>query len=46
VLELASRGKRERLRQVTAAPGLPFDNGRFEIIEEDLPPPDPNGDDR
>ena len=37
VLELARRGKRERLVQVEEAPGRPFDNGRFEIIEEDIP---------
>lgn len=37
VLELARRGKRERLVQVAVAPGQPFDNGRFEIIEEDRP---------
>jgi radical SAM protein with 4Fe4S-binding SPASM domain len=37
VLELERRGKRERLVQVEAAPGRPFDNGRFEIIEEDIP---------
>ena len=29
VLELEKRGKRERLVQVVAAPGRPFDNGRF-----------------
>ncbi|HVU02359.1 MAG TPA: radical SAM protein [Polyangiaceae bacterium] len=38
VLEFAARGKRERLVQVEAAPGQPFDNGRFEILEEDIPP--------
>jgi radical SAM protein with 4Fe4S-binding SPASM domain len=37
VLELAKRGKRERLVQVEAAPGRPFDHGRFEIVEEDVP---------
>jgi radical SAM protein with 4Fe4S-binding SPASM domain len=37
VLELASRGRRERLVQVSAAPGRPFDHARFEIVEEDLP---------
>jgi len=37
VLELQRRGKRERLVQVSAAPGRPFDNGRFELIEEDIP---------
>ena len=37
VLELARKGKRERLVQVEQAPGQPFDNGRFEIVEEDIP---------
>jgi radical SAM protein with 4Fe4S-binding SPASM domain len=37
VLELARRGRRERLVQVEQAPGRPFDNGRFEIVEEDIP---------
>jgi radical SAM protein with 4Fe4S-binding SPASM domain len=37
VLELARRGRRERLVQVEKAPGNPFDNGRFEIVEEDIP---------
>jgi radical SAM protein with 4Fe4S-binding SPASM domain len=37
VLELAKRGRRERLNRVAVAPGHPFDHGRFEIIEEDLP---------
>lgn len=36
-LELAGRGVRERLVQVRAAPGQPFDFGRFELIEEPLP---------
>lgn len=35
-LEFARQGKRERLVQVEAAPGLPFDQGRFEIVVEDL----------
>ena len=34
-LEMRRQGKRERLVQVEAAPGVPFDNGRFEIIVED-----------
>jgi len=34
-LELARRGKRERLVPVSAAPGLPFDHGRFVILVED-----------
>ncbi len=32
---LAAAGRRERLQKVQAAPGLPFDFGRFELIEED-----------
>ena len=36
-IELAAAGKRERLVKVEAAPGLPFDFGRFEIVEETLP---------
>lgn len=36
-LELAERGQRERLVKVEAAPGQPFDFGRFEIVLEDLP---------
>ncbi len=36
-LELLRRGKRERLERTRAADGVPFDFGRFEIIEEDWP---------
>jgi radical SAM protein with 4Fe4S-binding SPASM domain len=36
-LEMAKNGKRERIVQVTAAPGEPFDNGVFEIVVEDMP---------
>ncbi len=36
-LELAKDGKRERLVRVERAPGVPFDHGRFEVIEEPLP---------
>jgi radical SAM protein with 4Fe4S-binding SPASM domain len=36
-LEFERIGKRERLVQVEAAPGVPFDQGRFEVIVEDLP---------
>ncbi len=36
-LELESRGRRERLEKVEAAPGQPFDFGRFRVIEEDIP---------
>lgn len=35
-LEMERAGKRERLVQVVAAPGLPFDQGRFELIVEDV----------
>ena len=35
-LELAREGKRERLVQIEAAPGLPFDHGRFELVVEPL----------
>lgn len=36
-LELESQGKRERLVKVENAPGVPFDFGRFELVEEPLP---------
>lgn len=36
-LEHESRGLRERLVRVAPPPGLPFDNGRFEIIVEEWP---------
>ena len=36
-LELAAQGKQERLVKVEAAPGRPFDFGRFEIVLEELP---------
>jgi radical SAM protein with 4Fe4S-binding SPASM domain len=36
-LELQRAGKRERVVQVELAPGVPFDQGRFELIVEDLP---------
>jgi radical SAM protein with 4Fe4S-binding SPASM domain len=39
--ELEKEGKRERIVKVEQAPGEPFDNGRYEIILEDMPPPDP-----
>jgi hypothetical protein len=32
--ELAKRGLRERLVPATPAPGLPFDYGTFELVEE------------
>jgi radical SAM protein with 4Fe4S-binding SPASM domain len=37
-LELLEIGRRERLVRVEAPPGLPFDHGRFELIEEPWPP--------
>ena len=37
-LEFRRVGKRERLVQVERAPGAPFDNGRFEIVVEDIQP--------
>jgi hypothetical protein len=42
-LQLQKEGKRERVERVEAAPGLPFDQGRFALIEEpiDAPLPDP-----
>jgi len=36
-LMLLRRGRRERVVRVQAADGLPFDHGRFEIVEEDWP---------
>ncbi|HYC90778.1 MAG TPA: GDL motif peptide-associated radical SAM/SPASM maturase [Thermoanaerobaculia bacterium] len=36
VLQLAEAGLRERVEQVAAAPGRPFDNGRFDLILEPL----------
>lgn len=36
-LELEQQGLRERVVKVEAAPGLPFDNGRFEIVVEPMP---------
>ena len=38
---LAARGQRERLVRAEAAPGLPFDNGRFELVVEPLDTPEP-----
>lgn len=34
---LAERGRRERLVRVEEAEGLPYDFGRFELVEEDAP---------
>lgn len=36
-LEMQRMGKRERVVRVEAAPGHPFDQGLFELIEEDFP---------
>jgi radical SAM protein with 4Fe4S-binding SPASM domain len=36
--ELAKKGKREKLLLAKKAPGLPFDFGQYELIEEDIPP--------
>jgi hypothetical protein len=38
-LEMQRAGKRERIERVEAAPGMPFDAGRFQVVEEDLPAP-------
>jgi radical SAM protein with 4Fe4S-binding SPASM domain len=38
---LARAGRRERLVVRTAAPGVPFDNGTFDLVEEPLDAPDP-----
>jgi radical SAM protein with 4Fe4S-binding SPASM domain len=35
-LEMQRMGKRERLVQIEKPPGLPFDQGRFELIVEDV----------
>jgi radical SAM protein with 4Fe4S-binding SPASM domain len=42
-LEQAAAGRRERVVQVAKAPGTPFDNGVFEIVEEALDAPWPAG---
>ena len=36
-LQLEERGLRERVVKIEAAPGLPFDQGLFEIVEEPIP---------
>lgn len=43
-LTLAAQGKRERVRRVKSASGLPFDNGVFELIEEPYDAPWPEKD--
>jgi radical SAM protein with 4Fe4S-binding SPASM domain len=40
-LELEASGKRERMTRVEAAPGTPFDHGRWEITVEELPAENP-----
>jgi radical SAM protein with 4Fe4S-binding SPASM domain len=35
-LEMQRVGKRERLVQIERAPGVPFDQGKFELIAEDI----------
>jgi radical SAM protein with 4Fe4S-binding SPASM domain len=40
-LEMHGAGLRERLVQVAAPPGVPFDHGRFEIIVEEIHPNEP-----
>lgn len=36
-LEMQAKGRRERVVRSEQAPGLPFDYGRFELVEEDDP---------
>ena len=43
VLELEKQGLRERVVKVADAPGTPFDYGRFELIEEPIDAPIPEG---
>jgi hypothetical protein len=38
---MVAQGKRERLVLKESAPGKPFDNGRFELVEEAFDAPDP-----
>jgi Y-X(10)_GDL-associated radical SAM protein len=40
-LELAGRGLRERIVRIQAAPGLPFDHGKFELLVERIDDPIP-----
>jgi hypothetical protein len=35
-MDLERQGKRERIVKVEAAPGIPFDNGRYELVLEPL----------
>jgi len=41
---LAAQNKRERLVPTSAAEGKPFDDGRFELVEEPLSAPEPHAD--
>lgn len=41
VLQLEKEGLRERIVKIEDAPGLPFDQGKFEVIEEPLDAPLP-----
>jgi nif11-class peptide radical SAM maturase 3 len=43
-LTLAKRGLRERIQLKIASPGIPFDNGEFELIIEPLDAPWPEND--
>ncbi len=36
-IEMNRTGRRERVRRIEAAPGQPFDQGLFELIEEPIP---------
>lgn len=36
-IEMEKKGRRERIALVEMPPGLPFDNGLYDIIEEDFP---------
>lgn len=45
-LQLSKKGRRERLVKRSPAPGLPFDHGEFELIEEALDAPDPGAGER
>ena len=38
VTDLESKGIRERIERIEAAPGVPFDNGKFKLIQEPMPP--------
>lgn len=40
VLQLKKEGLRERIRKVKAAPGTPFDQGLFELVEEPFDAPE------